>query len=100
MDINAEISDMRLALASLEAKAKAQETKLTPVSFKSKGELAKALVAGRTFETTVGATLIYKEGIGWGSPFRVMLAGLDIGAIERNWSHYDNLYATPINGEK
>ena len=69
-NINKEISDMKVALASLEAKAKAQEPTLTPVSFESKGELAKALMDGRTFKASCGNTLMYDFSSGYGSPFR------------------------------
>ena len=92
MDINAEISDMKVALASLEAKAQEQEPTLTPVSFESRGELAKALVDGRTFKTPyTGATLMYIDSWGWGSPFRLMRDGKDRGPMNGVWSQYDNL---------
>ena len=90
-NINQEIQDLEATLVSLKAKAKAQEPTLTPVSFKSKGELAKALVDGRTFKTTGGLTFMYTDSCSYFSPFRVMLAGLDRGAINGIWSHYDNL---------
>ena len=90
-NINQEIQDLEATLVSLKAKAKAQEPALTPVSFKSKGELAKALVDGRTFKTTGGLTFMYTDSCSYFSPFRVMLAGLDRGAINGIWSHYDNL---------
>ena len=92
MDINAEISDMKVALASLEAKAKAQqEPTLTPVSFESKGELAKALVDGRTFITPAGTTLMYSEEIIFSSPFRIMRDGKDVDAMINVWNLYWNL---------
>ena len=94
MDINAEISDMKVALASLEAKAKAkaQEPTLTPVSFESKGELAKALINGRTFKTTGGAILMYNDSCSYFSPFRLMQDGEDQGPINRIWLQYDDLH--------
>ena len=89
MNINAEISDMRLALASLEAKAKAQqEPTLTPVSFESKGELAKALLDGRTFITPAGTTLMYSEETIFSSPFRIMRDGEDVNAMKGVWNSY------------
>ena len=91
MDINAEISDMRVALASLEAKAKAQEPILTPVSFESKGELAKALVDGRTFKTPTGYTIMYGEETRFSSPFRIMRDGKDVDAMRGTWDLYVDL---------
>ena len=92
LDINAEISDMRLALASLEAKAKAQEPTLTPVSFESKRELAEALVDGRTFKTSDWLTLMYAYSGKVSSPFRVMQDGVDRGPMLGTWESYANLY--------
>ena len=91
LDINAEISDMRLALASLEAKAKAQELILTPVSFESERELAKALVDGRTFKNIGGATLMYANCDRGSSPFRVMQDGEDQGPMMISWTWYADL---------
>ena len=92
MNINAEISDMRLALASLEAKAKAQqEPTLTPVSFESKGELAKALLDGRTFKTHAGSTLMYEDNSTWLSPFRTKEDGGHYRYMQGEWSSYWNL---------
>ena len=91
LDINAEISDMRLALASLEAKAKAQEPTLTPISFESERELAKALVGGRTFKTLCGLTLMYATIDSGSSPFRIMRHREDQGPMMASWSWYANL---------
>ena len=91
-NINQEIEDLEATLVSLKAKAKAQEPTLTPVSFKSKGELAKALIEGRTFKTTYsGVTLMYIDSWGWGSPFRLMRDGKDCGYVNGAWSHYADL---------
>ena len=70
-DINQKIKELEATLVSLKAKAKAQEPTLTPVSFESKGELAKALVDGRTFKTSGGLTLMYTDSDKCSSPFRV-----------------------------
>ena len=92
MDINAEISDMRVALASLEAKAKAQqEPTLTPVSFESKGELAKALIDGRTFKTPAGATLMYGEDTSFSSPFQIIFLRKNKDAMIDVWNLYADL---------
>ena len=91
-NINQEIEDLEATLVSLKAKAEAQEPTLTPVSFKSKGELAKALVDGRTFKTPYsGVTLMYIDSWGWGSPFRLMRDGKDCGYVNGAWSHYADL---------
>ena len=76
-NINQEIKDLEATLVSLKAKAKAQEPILTPVSFESKRELAKALVDGRTFKTSDGAILMYNDSCSYFSPFRLMQDGED-----------------------
>ena len=76
-NINQEIEDLEATLVSLKAKAKAQEPILTPVSFESKRELAKALVDGRTFKTSDGAILMYNDSCSYFSPFRLMQDGED-----------------------
>mgnify|MGYP003680034449 CR=1 FL=1 len=91
-DINQEIKDLEATLVSLKAKAKAQEPTLTPVSFESRGELAKALVDGRTFKTPYsGVTIMYIDSWGWGSPFRLMRDGKDQGPMNGVWSRYSDL---------
>ena len=87
-NINQEIEDLEATLVSLKAKAKAQEPTLTPVSFKSKGELAKALVDGRTFKTPDGSTIIYGEETRFSSPFRLMRDGHDLCPMNRAWPQY------------
>jgi hypothetical protein len=89
-NINQEIKDLEATLVSLKAKSKLQETTLTPVSFESKGELAKALVDGRTFKTLCGAILMYTDSCGCFSPFRYMKDG-DEGSMAIVWRQYDNL---------
>ena len=91
-DINQEIKDLEATLVSLKAKAKAQEPTLTPVSFESRGELAKALVDGRTFKTAYsGIIIMYTDSWGWGSPFRLMRDGKDQGPMNGVWSRYSDL---------
>ena len=90
-NINQEIKDLEATLVSLKAKAKAQEPTLTQVSFKSKGELAKALIEGRTFKTSDWLTLMYKEGGKWSSPFRVMQDGVDNLTMLGAWDSYADL---------
>ena len=92
-DINQKIEDLEATLVSLKAKVKAQqEPTLTPVSFESRGELAKALVDGRAFKTPYsGATLMYIDSWGWGSPFRIMRDGKDRGPMNGVWSQYADL---------
>jgi|TARA_B110000908_G_scaffold167345_1_gene220118 hypothetical protein len=92
-NINQEIEDLEATLVSLKAKAKAQEPTLTPVSFKSKGELAKALIDGRTFKTSDYLTLMYEDEDdgNWSSPFRVMQDGVDNLTMLLWWDSYDNL---------
>jgi hypothetical protein len=82
---------MKVALASLEAKAKAQEPTLTPVSFESKGELAKALIDGRTFKTQCGVILTYTDSGKCSSPFRVMQDGIDDLTMLGAWDSYADL---------
>ena len=89
-NINQEIKDLEATLVSLKAKAEAQEPTLTPISFESKGELAKALVDGRTFKTLCGAILMYTDSCGCFSPFRYMKDG-DEGSMAIVWRQYDNL---------
>ena len=90
-NINQEIKDLEATLVSLKAKAKAQEPTLTPVSFESEGELAKALVDGRTFKTPKGSTIMYGEETRFSSPFRAMRDGEDQGPMRRAWYSYANL---------
>ena len=90
-NINQEIKDLEATLESLKAKAKAQEHTLTPVSFESKGELAKALINGRTFKTEGGLTLMYTDSCSYTFPFRLMTDTLDRGPINGAWLQYDNL---------
>ena len=98
-NINQEIKELEAAFVSLEAnlasliaKAEAQEPTLTPISFESKGELAKALVDGRTFKTPdTGATLMYDEEAYFSSPFRIMLHGKDVEDMKLVWDLYDKL---------
>ena len=97
-NINQEIEDLEATLVSLKAKAKAQEPTLTPVSFESKRELAKALVDGRTFKIRGGATLMYKEGgRWWSSPFRVKQDGVENLTMLGAWDSYADLQE--INAE-
>ena len=91
-NINQEIEDLEATLVSLKAKAKAQEPKLTPVSFESKGELAKALLDGRTFKTPDGSTIIYGEETRFSSPFRLMRDGHDLCPMNGAWSQYADLH--------
>ena len=90
-NINQEIEDLEATLVSLKAKAKAQEPALTPVSFKSKGELAKALINGRTFKTLYGAILRYNDSDKWSSPFRVSQDGVDNLTMLGAWDSYADL---------
>ena len=90
-NINQEIKELEATLVSLKAKAEAQEPTLTPVSFKSKGELAKALVDGRTFKTPTGYTIMYGEETRFSSPFRIMRDGKDVDAMRGTWDLYDDL---------
>ena len=90
-NINQEIEDLEATLVSLKAKAKAQEPTLTPVSFKSKRELAKALMEGRTFKTPSGATLMYTDSCSYTFPFRLMIDTLDSGPISGQWLQYADL---------
>ena len=91
-DINQEIEELEATLVSLKAKSKAQqEPTLTPVSFESKGELAKALMDGRTFKTPDGTTLVYEDNSTWLSPFRTKH---DVGYyhyMRREWNSYADL---------
>ena len=95
ININQEIEDLEATLVSLKAKAKAkakaQEPTLTHVSFESKGELAKALVDGRTFKTTDGAILMYNDSCKWSSPFRVKQDGVDNLTMLGAWDSYADL---------
>ena len=92
ININQEIKDLEATLVSLKAKAKAQEPTLTPVSFKSKGELAKALVDGRTFKTPAGTTLMYEDNSTWLSPFRTKRDDGHYHYMRQAWESYANLY--------
>lgn len=103
-DINQEIEELEATLVSLKAKAKAQqEPTLTPVSFESKGELAKALVDGRTFKTYSGLTLMHDASSAYSSPFRIMRDGEDVYPMLGVWDLYADLQeitATPVNKGK
>ena len=90
-NINQEIKDLEATLVSLKAKAKVQEPTLTPVSFESKGELAKALLDGRTFKTPAGTTLMYEDNSKWLSPFRTKQDGGHYRYMQGEWNLYDNL---------
>lgn len=90
-NINQEIEDLEATLVSLKAKAKAQEPTLTPVAFESKGELAKALMAGRTFKTSGTHILMYNDSCSYFSPFRAMRDGKDRGMMKTVWDLYDDL---------
>ena len=90
-NINQEIQDLEATLVSLKAKAKAQEPILTPVSFKSKSELAKALIEGRTFKTTGGLAFMYTDSCSYFSPFRIMRDGEDRGPMKGAWDLYADL---------
>ena len=90
-NINQEIEDLEATLVSLKAKAKAQEPTLTPVPFASRGELAKALIDGRTFKTPDGSTIIYGEETRFSSPFRLMRDGHDLCPMNGSWSQYADL---------
>ena len=90
-NINQEIEDLEATLVSLKAKAKAQEPTLTPVSFKSERELAKALVDGRTFKTSGGITLMYEDNSTWLSPFRTKHAVGYYHYMRGEWNSYDDL---------
>mgnify|MGYP003678005799 CR=1 FL=1 len=88
-DINQKIEDLEATLVSLKAKAKAQqETTLTPISFESKTELAKALLDGRTFKTPDGYILMYDEETRFSAPFRIMEDGEDMDAMINVWNSY------------
>ena len=92
-NINQEIEDLEATLVSLKAKAKAKakEPTLTPVSFESKGELAKALIDGRTFKTSGTHTLMYNDSCSYLSPFRAMRDGEDQGPMKGVWYSYADL---------
>tara|TARA_R110001606_G_C14964174_1_gene602273 strand:+ start:45 stop:533 length:489 start_codon:yes stop_codon:yes gene_type:complete len=92
-NINQEIKDLEATLVSLKAKAKAkaQEPTLTPVSFESKGELAKALIDGRTFKTPSGNTLVYDEETRFSAPFRLMKDRENSETMTGVWNLYWNL---------
>ena len=91
-DINQEIKDLEATLVFLKAKVKAQqEPTLTPVSFESKGELAKALADGRTFITPAGTTLMYEDSSVWLSPFRTKQDGGRYHFMQGEWNSYWNL---------
>jgi hypothetical protein len=96
-NINQQIKDLEATLVSLKAKAEAQESTLTPVSFESKGELARALVDGRTFKIPDGSTIMYGEETSFSSPFRIMRDGKDVGAMKHVWDLYADLQE--INAE-
>ena len=82
---------MQKQIEALNAKAEAQEPTLTPVSFESKGELAKALMDGRTFKTEGGLTLTYDASSLFSSPFRTMRDGINKESMQGVWDLYYNL---------
>ena len=92
-NINQEIEELEATLVSLKAKAKAQqEPTLTPVSFESKAELAKALLDGRTFKTSGGRTLLYYEDNSiWFSPFRTKHHAGHYCYMQGEWDLYADL---------
>ena len=90
-NINQEIKDLEATLVSLKAKAQEQEPTLTPVSFESKGELAKALIDGRTFKTSGTQTLMYNDSYWYFSPFRLMRDGEDQAPMLGTWDSYADL---------
>jgi hypothetical protein len=76
-------------------KAKCEPT-LTPVSFESEIELAKALLNGRTFQTPAGSTLCLSITIG-SSPFRVHYKNGGASAMLHVWELFNDLQE--INAE-
>jgi hypothetical protein len=86
------VARLQKQIEALNAKAKAQqEPTLTPVSFESKGELAKALMDGRTFKTEGGLTLTYAASSLFSSPFRTMRDGINKESMQGVWDLYYNL---------
>ena len=87
------VARLQKRIEALNAKAEAQEPTSTPVSFESKGELAKALIDGRTFKTEGGLTLTYDTGtsVVYGSPFRTMRDGRNKESMQGVWDLYYNL---------
>ena len=92
-DINQEIKELEATLVSLKAKSKAQEPTLTPISFKNKGELAKALLDGRTFKTPAGTTLMYEDNSACHIPFRTKQDGGNYCYMQGEWNLYWNLHS-------
>ena len=94
-NINQEIKELEAKLTSLKAKAKEQEPTLTltPISFKNKDVMAKALMDGRTFKTEGGLTLTYDASSSsvYGSPFRTMRDGINKESMQGVWDLYYNL---------
>ena len=87
------VAQLQKQIEALKVKAKAQqEHTLTPVSFESKGELAKALMDGRTFKTEGGLTLTYDASSFCSSPFRTMRDGINKESMQGVWDLYYNLH--------
>jgi hypothetical protein len=86
------VAKLQKQIEALKAKAEAQEPTLTAVSFESKGELAKALMDGRTFKTEGGLTLTYDASSFCSSPFRTMRDGRNKESMQGVWDLYYNLH--------
>ena len=93
-NINQEITDMKAALASLEAKAAIKavvKDTYTYIQFDSTTELAKALLDGREFLTCRDYKLSLDDTLG-GSPFRVAdKDGTNSIPMSGVWSQFNNL---------
>ena len=94
-NINQEITDMKAALASLEAKAAIKavvKDTYTYIQFDSTTELAKALLDGREFLTCRDYKLSLDDTLG-GSPFRVAdKDGTNSIPMSGMWSQFNNLW--------
>ena len=92
-NINQEIKELEAKLTSLKAKAKEQEPTLTltPISFKNKDVMAKALMDGRTFKTPTGTTLMYEDNNTWLSPFRTRRDEGYYHYMRGEWDSYADL---------
>jgi hypothetical protein len=101
MIMKTELEELEATAAKLQKqiqelkKAKCEPT-LTPVSFKSEIELAKALLNGRTFQTPAGSTLCLSITIG-SSPFRVHYKNGGASAMLHVWELFNDLQE--INAE-
>lgn len=90
LNINKEITDMKAALASLEAKA-AKPT-YTHIVFSSTAELAQALLDGRKFLTNKDATLSFDETVS-PSPFRYKSKeSAKCETMDGIWDQFANLW--------